>query len=86
MPNRASLVLSLGIMAVSGYAIVAALGWPLKTQLFPLVISVPLFILAAVEAAWVWFSGPRFAQTKDFQRPPSNTIGRIGTRAASAMR
>ena len=71
MPNRASLILSLGIMAVSGYAIVAALGWPLKTQLFPLVISVPLFILGALEAAWVWFSGPRFAQTKDFQRPPS---------------
>ena len=71
MPNRASLILAVGIMAVSGYAIVAALAWPLKTQLFPLVISVPLFILAAVEAAWVWFSGPRFAATKDFQRPPS---------------
>lgn len=51
MPSgRASLILAVAVMAVSGYAVFAALSWPLKTALFPLVISVPLFILAAVEA------------------------------------
>ena len=75
MPSRSSLILGLAIMAVSGYAAISALAWPLKTALFPLVISIPLFCLATIEVAWVALSGPRFSQTKDFQRPPAEVPG-----------
>jgi hypothetical protein len=47
--NRSALILALGIMAISAYAAIAALAWPLKTKLFPLVIAVPLFCLATAE-------------------------------------
>ena len=49
MHNRSALALALGIMAISAYAAIAALAWPLKTKLFPLVIAVPLFCLASAE-------------------------------------
>jgi hypothetical protein len=49
MHSRSALILALGIMAVSAYAALAALAWPLKTKLFPLVIAVPLFCLATAE-------------------------------------
>lgn len=55
MHNRASLALSLAVMAMAAYAIIAASAWPLKAALFPLVIAIPLFCLAAAEAAWVLF-------------------------------
>ena len=51
-PERASLILALGVMALSGWAALSAFAWPLKAALFPLVISVPLFFLAAAELAW----------------------------------
>ena len=40
---------SLGLAAIAGYAVVAAWSWPPKAALFPLVIGVPLFILALVQ-------------------------------------
>lgn len=80
MHNRSSLILSLGIMAVSAYAAISAIGWPLKTALFPLVISVPLFCLAAAEVAAIVLSGPRFGMTKDFQRPPAEVPGTLAAR------
>ena len=49
MANRASLGLALVILIVSGWGIWSALGWPLKTKLFPLVIGIPLFCLALAE-------------------------------------
>jgi hypothetical protein len=78
--NRSSLILSLGIMAVSAYAAISAIGWPLKTALFPLVISVPLFCLAAAEVVAIVLSGPRFGTTKDFQRPPAEVPGTLAAR------
>lgn len=75
MPNRASLILSIGIMLVAGYAAVSALAWPLKTGLFPLAISLPLFLLAAAETVWILLSGARATTTKDFQRPPVEVPG-----------
>jgi hypothetical protein len=72
MLNRSGLILGIGIMAISAFAAISAIGWPLKTQLFPLVISIPLFCLAAAEVACLWFSGSRFSRTKDFQHPPSD--------------
>lgn len=80
MHNRSSLILSLAIMAISAYAAVSAIGWPLKTALFPLVISIPLFCLAAAEVVAVVLSGPRFGMTKDFQRPPAEVPGTLAAR------
>lgn len=80
MHNRSALILGIGIMAVSAYAAIAALAWPLKTALFPLVISVPLFLLAAAEVVAIVLSGPRFSLTKDFQRPPSEVPGTLAVR------
>jgi Tripartite tricarboxylate transporter TctB family len=85
MPDRSALILGLGIMAISAYAAIGALAWPLKTALFPLVISIPLFVLAAIEVAWVVLSGPRFSRTKDFQRPPAEVpAGAAGRRSLVA--
>jgi Tripartite tricarboxylate transporter TctB family len=67
MHSRASLALALGIMAVSGYAVVAAWFWPWKAALFPLVIGIPLFVLSALEAAWVLFGKTERGEVQDFQ-------------------
>jgi hypothetical protein len=44
-----SLLLSLVVMVVSGWAVLAATAWPWKAALFPLVIGIPVFLLAATE-------------------------------------
>jgi hypothetical protein len=56
--NRASLALAIGVMIVSGYGVIAASAWPWKAALFPLVIGIPLFCLAATEVLWVLFGRP----------------------------
>ena len=53
MHNRSSLLLAVLIMLVSGYGVVTAWDWPSKAALFPLAIGIPLFCMAAAEAAWV---------------------------------
>jgi hypothetical protein len=55
MPRKASLILSIGVMLMSGYGVYAATAWPWKAALFPLAIGIPLFCLAAVEALWSFF-------------------------------
>ena len=69
MHSKASLALSVLLMIVSGYGVIAATAWPMKAALFPLVIGVPLFCLAAAEALWTLFgSAPAEAgEAKDFQ-------------------
>ena len=55
-------------MIVSGYGIIAATAWPWKAALFPLVIGIPLFALAAAEAAWTLFgTEPASDEARDFQ-------------------
>jgi hypothetical protein len=44
-----SLLLSLAVMIASAWAVLAATAWPWKAALFPLVIGIPLFLLAAAE-------------------------------------
>jgi hypothetical protein len=71
MHSRASLALGLGVMAISGYGVIAAWFWPWKAALFPLAIGIPVFCLAAIEVLWVLFgriepAGGR-GETKDFQ-------------------
>ena len=49
MHRNASIGLSISFMLASGYALLAATAWPWKAALFPLVIGIPLFCLAATE-------------------------------------
>ncbi|HEY5896186.1 MAG TPA: tripartite tricarboxylate transporter TctB family protein [Burkholderiales bacterium] len=72
MHNRASLGLALAIMALTAYGIFSALAWPLKAKLFPLVISIPLFLLAAAEAAWVIFGKDAPAESVEAEGIPRN--------------
>ncbi|MGH8689761.1 MAG: tripartite tricarboxylate transporter TctB family protein [Burkholderiales bacterium] len=67
MDSRASLALALGLMAVSGYGVIAAWAWPWKASLFPLVIGIPVFVLAAVEVLWVLFGTTARGEVQDFQ-------------------
>ena len=67
MPNRASLGLALFIMAISGWGVYTALEWPLKAKLFPLVIGIPLFCLAAVELMFAVFGKGDAGQAADFK-------------------
>ena len=68
MHKKASLTLSALIMVVSGYGIIAATAWPWKAALFPLVIGVPLFALAAAEALWTLCGAdPTNEEARDFQ-------------------
>ncbi|HZO02774.1 MAG TPA: tripartite tricarboxylate transporter TctB family protein [Burkholderiales bacterium] len=52
MHKSAAVGLSISVMLVSGYAVFAATAWPWKAALFPLVIGIPLFCLAATELLW----------------------------------
>ena len=68
MHRKASLALSILLMIVSGYGVIAATAWPWKAALFPLVIGIPLFCLAAGEALWTLFgSPPASEEARDFQ-------------------
>ena len=55
MHKNASVGLSIAVMLASGYAVFAATAWPWKAALFPLVIGIPLFCLAATELLWALF-------------------------------
>lgn len=55
MHKGASVGLSIAVMLASGYAVFAATAWPWKAALFPLVIGIPLFCLAATELLWNFF-------------------------------
>ena len=67
MHSKASLGLALGIMIVSGYGVIAAWSWPWKAALFPLVIGIPVFCLAAAEVLWVLLGSTPREQAMDFQ-------------------
>ena len=49
MRIRGSAVFSLCLAAVGAYAVVAALAWPFKAALFPLVMGIPLLVLALAQ-------------------------------------
>jgi len=66
--SRASLALAVCIMLVCGYGVLSAWDWPSKAALFPLAIGIPLFCLAAVEAAWTLLgSRGEKGEAMDFQ-------------------
>ncbi len=86
MHSRASLALALGMMAVSGYAVIAAWAWPWKASLFPLAIGVPVFVLSAAEAAWVVLGTTEKSEVQDVQIaqdvPERVALGRTASAAA----
>jgi hypothetical protein len=65
--KKASLVLSLAIMALAAFAAVSAMAWPLKAKLFPLGISIPLFCLATAELLWLLLGSSQKGEVMDFQ-------------------
>lgn len=67
MHSKASLVLGLAIMVVSAWAVFSAMHWPWKAALFPLVIGIPVFCLAAAEVIWVLFGSTARSQGMDVQ-------------------
>ena len=68
MHNKPSLALAVLVMLVSGYGVLTAWDWPAKAALFPLAIGIPLFCLAAAEAAWVLLGArEQKAEAMDFQ-------------------
>src|SRR5689334_5310536 len=67
MHKRASLGLAIVIMVFAGWGTMSALAWPLKAKLFPLVIGIPLFCLAAAEALWTIFGRAERQTAADFQ-------------------
>ena len=38
--------MSMGLMIASAYAVIAAMKWPMKTALFPIVVGIPVFFMA----------------------------------------
>ena len=67
MHNKASLALAAAVMLLSLWGIVSAWSWPMKAALFPLVISIPLFLLAAAEVLWVLFGSAKQTAAADFK-------------------
>jgi putative tricarboxylic transport membrane protein len=67
MHNKASLALSVAVMILAGWGIASAWSWPAKAALFPLVISIPLFLLGAAEVLWVLFGSAPQAAASDFK-------------------
>jgi hypothetical protein len=84
VPNRASLGLALLIMAVAGWGIYTALEWPLKAKLFPLVIGIPLFCLAAAEAIWAVFGNEAAGAAADFKLSEGQDQGVVPRRTLLA--
>jgi hypothetical protein len=78
--NRSSLILAIGIMAIAAYAAFSALAWPLKTALFPLVISIPLFCLAAAEVVAITLARSRSAAIEQAQDAPAEVAGTVALR------
>ena len=67
MPSKASLALALGIMALAGWGVFSAYAWPWKAALFPLVIGIPLFCMAAAEGLWALFGSSARGEARDIQ-------------------
>jgi len=67
MHRRASLVLGVAFMVVSGAAAYLALDWPWKAKLFPLVIAVPVFCMALAEVVWTVLDPAARGEEREFK-------------------
>jgi Tripartite tricarboxylate transporter TctB family len=84
MHKRASLALALGVMAVSGYGVLAAWFWPWKAALFPLVIGIPMFVLSAAETLWILLGSTERGEVQDFRIAPDLPEREVLRRSAVA--
>ena len=67
MPERASFILAVVIMACAGWALYASTGWPFKAKLFPMAIAITVLCLAAAEVAWALLGSRPAERATDFQ-------------------
>jgi hypothetical protein len=65
--NKASLALGIAVMMLAVWGVISAWNWPTKAALFPLVISIPLFLLAAAEVLWVLLGSAKQSAAADFK-------------------
>lgn len=84
MHRAASLALGLLLMGASAYGVAAAWSWPWKASLFPLVVGIPVFCLAAAEVLWVLFGTTERGDAKDFQVSRELPERELATRSAAA--
>jgi len=49
MHNKGRVLFCVFLIAVAAYAVWAAVGWTFKAKLFPLTVSIPLMVLAAIQ-------------------------------------
>jgi hypothetical protein len=79
-------VLAVLIALAAGYGVLEAWSWPAKAALFPLVIGIPLAILAVVEVAWALLGTPEAkSEPMDFQMTVDPHTARRTALAASWM-
>jgi len=71
MQVRTRVFMALGAMAVSAWMVIAALKWPLKTALFPVVIGIPVFLMALVEFLFSLYEKQEPAKKGKETLPPS---------------
>lgn len=70
------MLLSLGVMVVSAWAVLAATAWPWKAALFPLVIGIPVFLLAAAEFCVAAIGRAASAEAQAIDFVPSQPVDR----------
>jgi hypothetical protein len=85
MPKKASLVLGFAIMVCSGWAVYAASGWPWKAALFPIVIGIPVFCLAAAEVMWSLLGRASSDPAMDYQMSSDLPAPVVARRTAVAV-
>jgi len=79
MHSKASLILGIGIMLLSGAAVVVAMDWPWKAKLFPLAIGIPVFCMAATEVVWGLLDPAARSEAMEFKLS-EQTPGRTAVR------
>lgn len=67
MQTLAARILGIAVMLASGAAVVIAMDWPLKAKLFPMVIGIPVFCMAAAEVLWGLLRPAERADAMDFR-------------------
>lgn len=77
MPS-AGAVVSLLVLGMSGWALYSAAGWPWKAALFPLVVGIPVLLLAAVELYSAVCRRKEAPQTADSMAVRRRTLGIFG--------
>ena len=57
-------LMSIGLMVITAYAVIPALKWPLRTAIFPVTVSILVFLIAIIELLLRLYEGEETAQEK----------------------